>query len=192
MIRYYLPADVRIPLLAASQCAHPLLRRLAGRGPWTTSETEHGICLQRGTATAWTEIKPGLDGLRFQVADPLPDFATAVKINDRGPIAWVPLSVGKVPVRLSYHAAVEIGLDGQPLGPCDEYGQAGVALWDRMQTGEVQLLDPQLLAFIRLALASQTDLTVELMHAYKLITSTSIPAIFEAATGLPKDQPAAG
>lgn len=181
MIRYYL--DTPIPLMAAAQCAHPSLARLRGKGPWKASEIPGGVMLQRGEAEAWGDIKPGLSGLRYQIADPMPDFLTAIKINERGPVAWLELAGIRLPIKLAAFAPVVIGLDGQPEGVCDEYGITASALWDRWQTDDLPITDPQLLAFCNLALMSQTDLTPELIYAYKLRTTDTVPAIFGAATG---------
>lgn len=185
MIRYYI--DKTMPLMAASECRHPALVRLRGRGPWRASESDGGTCLQRGDAAAWGPIVSGLDGLRYQLADPLPPLMSAVVTDDRGSVAFVDLpGAVRLPIKLAAYAPVAIGLDGLPQGPCDEYGQTSTRLWDRFSAGELSLTDPQLIAFVRLALMSQTNLTVELIHAYGLITTDTIPAIFDAANGIPK------
>jgi hypothetical protein len=123
-------------------------------------------------------------GLRFQVADPLPPFAEAVKVNERGPVGWVDLPGGiRLPVKLAAYAPISIGLDDAPAGPCDDYGMTANRLWDRLKSDELPVIDPQLVRFARLALMSQTDLTHELIHAYGLLTTDSVVAIFDAATG---------
>jgi hypothetical protein len=190
MIRYHL--DASLPLMAASRCDHPALARLKGKGPWSATDGA-GVCIQRGTADAWTEIKPGLDGLRYQLADPLPPLMTAITIRDTGPIGWVDLpGAVRLPVRLATHAPVAIGLDGTPQGPADEYGMLAARLWDRLQSGDLPVLDPALIKFCRLALMSQTNLTEELCHAYGLITTDTVPAIFDAANGIPKAEAGGG
>ena len=192
MIRYYL--DQSIALLAAAQCQHQALARLRGRGPWAASESGGSIMLQRGTASAWSEIKSGLNGeLRYQLADPLPPLLQSITTDERGPVAFVDLPGGvRLPIKLAIYAPVSIGLDGLPEGPCDDYGQTGARLWDRLNAGELPVTDPQLVAFCRLALMSQTNLTAELIHAYGLLTTDTIPAIFDAANGIPKKAEAGG
>lgn len=185
MIRYYL--DAQLPQLAAARCDHPALARLRGRGPWTAHDHHGSVMLQRGEAAAWGEIKPGLNGLRYQVANPLPPLLASIQVNDRGSIAWVDLPGGvRLPIKLAAYAPVAIGLDGLPEGPCDDYGQTAARLWDRLNAGDLPVADPQLVAFCRLALMSQTDLTPELIHAYGLLTTDTIPQIFDAANGVPK------
>jgi hypothetical protein len=189
VIRYYLDG------CGQSQAAawkHPALLRLRGCGPWAITESGGGVVLQRGTATSWGEIRNGLDGLRYQLADPLPDLLSAVKLDDRGSIAWVDVAGHRLPIKLAAYAPVAIGLDGQPEGPCDDYGATAARLWDRLQTGDLPVADPQLVAFARLALMSKTDLTAELCHAYRLITTDTIPAIFDAANGVGKAQAGGG
>lgn len=183
MIRYYLDG---IGQSAAAALAHPSLARLRGRGPWAVTETGSGVMLQRGTASEWGEIKQGLDGLKYQLANPLPDLSASITIDDRGSLAWVELPGIKLPVKLAAYAPVAIGLDGQPEGACDEYGALSERLWNRFQSGDLLVADPQLVAFARLALMSKTNLTAELCHAYKLITTDTIPAIFDAANGVGK------
>jgi len=183
MIRYYIEG---VGQSAAASLKPPALARLRGRGPWSVTETANGARLQRGTAESWGEIKPGLDGLSYQLADPLPDLASAIAMDDRGSIAWVDIAGHRLPVKLAAYAPVAIGLDGTPEGACDDYGATAERLWNRLQSGDLPVADPQLVAFARLALMSRTNLTAELCHAYKLITTDSIPAIFDAATGLGK------
>jgi hypothetical protein len=182
MIRYVLPAT--LPALAAAMCNHPELRRLAGRGPWTAGDHPEGTCLTRGTAAAWGPLKQGLGQLRYQLADPLPPLLASITVNATGPIAWVDLpGAVRLPVKLATYAPVAIGLDGQPEGLADEYGILGALLWERWQGADLPVVDPQLIAFCRLALMSQTNLTPELIHAYSLLTTESVPAILYAATG---------
>lgn len=190
MIRYYL--DASLPQMAAAQCAHPALARLKGKGPWTAMDGP-GVCIQRGSAHAWGEIKPGLGGLKYQLADPLPPIMQSITVRDGGSIAWVDLPGGvRLPVKLAAYAPVAIGLDGTPSGPADEYGMLSARLWDRLQAGDLPVLDPALLTFCRLALMSQTNLTEELCHAYGLITTESVGAIFDAANGVPKAEAGGG
>jgi hypothetical protein len=148
--------------------------------------------LQRGTASAWGEIKNGLDGLRYQLADPLPPIMTAITTDERGSIAFVDLPCCRLPIKLAAYAPVAIGLDGTPEGPCDDYGQTAARLWDRLNAGELPVADPQLVAFCRLALMSKTNLTAELVHAYGLLTTDTIPQIFDAANGIPKAEAGGG
>mgnify|MGYP007071639958 CR=1 FL=1 len=190
MIRYYL--DQTLSLMAAAQCQHPALARLRGRGPWSASESPGGVMLQRGNAAAWGEIKNGLDGLRYQLADPLPPIMSSITVDERGAVAFIDLPGCRLPIKLAAYAPVSIGLDGTPQGPCDEYGQAGVRLWDRLNSGELLVADPELIAFCRLALMSKTNLTAELVHAYNLITTETIPQIFDTANGIPKAEAGGG
>lgn len=182
MIRYILAHAM--PSLAASQCAHPELARLKGRGPWTASDHPEGVCIQRGSSPTWGPVKQGLGMLRYQLADPLPPFAASVRMVETGPVAWVELPGAiRIPVKLASYAPVAVGLDGQPEGFADEYGMLGSRMWERWQQADLPVLDPQLVAFARMALMSQTDLTAELIHAYGLLTTETIPAILYAATG---------
>jgi hypothetical protein len=90
---------------------------------------------------------------------------------------------------------VSFGLDGMPDGPCSEYGMIATRLWDRWQQHDIPVSDPDLLNFCRLALLENTNLTAELIHAYALLTTKSVPRIFAAVTGCdPKkaDQPEGG
>jgi hypothetical protein len=182
VIRYYL--NESIPTLAAARCEHPALARLRGRGPWTAIDGTGVACVQRGQAAAWGEIRDGLGGLRYQLASEMPDLMSAIRVNATGPIAWVTLRDGiRLPVRLAAYAPVCIGLDGQPDGMADDYGAAATRIWDRMQSGPVGVTDPELVAFARRALMTCTDLTDELCHAFRLITTDSVQAILDAATG---------
>jgi hypothetical protein len=182
MIRYIL--DQALPQLAAAQCQHPALARLKGRGPWTALDQAVGTVVQRGTAAAWTLPAPGLGGLQYQLADPLPPLMEVITVNDRGAIAWVDLpGAVRLPVKLAAYAPVSIGLDGQPEGPADEYGITAARLWERWQAADLPVIDPQLIAFCRLALMSQTNLLPEIIHAYKLLTTETAPQILYAATG---------
>ena len=153
-------------------------------------------CIQRGQAAAWGEIRDGLGGLRYQLATDLPDLMSAIKVRDSGPVAWVTLRDGiKLPIRLATYAPVCIGLDGEPDGMADDYGIAATRIWDRMQSGPVGVTDPELVAFARRALMTCTDLTEELCHAFRLITTDSVQAILDAATGCDSkkaDPPGAG
>ncbi len=191
MIRYFL--DETIALLPAADCAHPKLARLRGRGPWTASDMPGGIRLQRGDAAKWGEIKKGLDGLRYQLADPLPPILNAITTDDRGNVAMVDLPGGiRLPIKLAAYAPVAIALDGTPEGPCDDYGQTATRLWDRLNGGDLPVTDPQLVNFVRVALMSRTNLTAELCHAYGLVTTDTIPLIFDMANGIPKAEAGGG
>jgi hypothetical protein len=185
MIRYYLD---QCGQKQAADWKHPALARLRGRGPWKITETGSGVMLQRGDAESWTPIATGLDGLRYQVADPLPDLMASITVNDRGSLAWVDVAGHRLPIKLAAYAPVAIGLDGLPEGPCDDYGGTAERLWNRLQAGELPIADPMLVSFARLALMSKTNLTAELIHAYTLLTTDSIEAIFDAANGVGKPQ----
>lgn len=192
MIRYYL--DDCSPMKAA-QYQHPALQRLRGRGPWAITDDAAGVLLQRGESPAWGPIQPGLDGLRYQLADPLPPLMASITVNDQGALAWVDIHGHRLPVPLAVYAEVAIDLHGQPTGPCSAYGQLASRLWDRWQQADLPVTDPELVAFCRQALLEQTNLTAELVHAYGLLTTKTIPLIFGAATGCdPKkaDPPAGG
>ncbi len=191
MIRYFL--DQSVTLLSAAQCLHPQLARLRGRGPWAASDAPGGIRLQRGDAANWGEMKPGLDGLRYQLADPLPPILNAITTDDRGNVVMVDLPGGiRLPVKLAAYAPVGIALDGTPEGPCDDYGQTAARLWDRLNGGDLPVTDPQLINFVRAALMSRTNLTAELCHAYGLVTTDTIPLIFDMANGIPKAEAGGG
>lgn len=185
MIRYYLAETLH--QLAASRCEHPALARLRGRGPWAASDHPGCVVLQRGHAASWGEIKPGIGGLRYQLAEPLPPLLSVTRITESASSAIVDLPGGvRLPVKLAAFAPVAIGLDDKPEGPSDDYGQTANRLWDRFQSGEMLIVDPQLIDFCRMALMSLTDLTPELIHAYGLLTTETIPQIFDAANGVPK------
>jgi hypothetical protein len=176
--------------LAAAQLAHPALARLRGRGPWTASEDGAGsVVLQRGQAQTWGEWRPGLGGLDYRLADPMPELRSAVAFRPNGSAAWADLpGAGRFPVVPATYAPVALGLGGEPLGPCDAYGQMALRIFDRMQVGDITLGDPDLVSFCRSALMSATDLTDELCHAFGLITTATVPLIWEAATGVGKPQ----
>jgi hypothetical protein len=192
VIRYLL--DERLPLIQAAQCQHMKLQRLAGCGPWLATQTPEGIALTRGEANTWTApfVSP-LDGLRFQLADPLPAFRVQDFLRpnaDQG--NPVRLRCGHViPVLpASVHDGLEIGLDGSFGLPAGEYARIGGRLYDRQLAqpdGQgIPLSDPDLIAFCRLALLSCTTLTAELVHAYKLLTTADLSALWDAGVGLPK------
>lgn len=192
MIRYLL--DERVPTLLAAQCQHPKLARLAGCGPWMANEIPGGVSLTRGQADKWTDpIVSPVDGLRFQLADPMPAFRIADFLRpnaDRG--NPVKLRSGHtIPILpCVLHDGLEINLDGSLGQPAGEYAQAGARLFDRrlsLDDGEViRLDDKDLIAFCRLALMSCTTLTVELVHAFRLISTSDLEALLDAGTGLPK------
>lgn len=181
MIRYYLDG---CSLLRAAQYQHESLARLKGRGPWAVTDHNGGVMMQRGDAPAWGPIQKGLDGLSYQLANPLPPLMASITVDDKGSVAWVDFSGGiRLPVPLAAYAEVSFGLDGKPEGPCSEYGMIATRLWDRWQQQDLPVSDPELLAFCRLALLEQTNLTAELIHAYGLLTTKSVPRIFAAVTG---------
>lgn len=173
--------------LAAAQLAHPSLVRLRGRGPWVVRD-EAGTCiLRRGDAVAWGEWKTGLSGLSYRLSNPLPEMRAVVKFRGNGAVSYVDLPMaGRLPIMPAAYAPVALGLDGTPEGPCDDYGQTAARLFDRLNAGEVTLADPELVAFCRSALMSTSDLTDELCHAFGLITTSTVPIIWEAATGMGK------
>jgi len=181
MIRYYAE---NCSILKAAQYQHDPVKRLRGRGPWVVTDNNGGVMMQRGESPSWGKILPGLDGLRYQLADPLPPLMASITVDDKGSLAWVDFSGGiRLPVPLAAYAEVSFGLDGQPEGPCSEYGMIATRLWDRWQQQDLPVSDPELLAFCRLALLEQTNLTAELIHAYGLLTTKSVPRIFAAVTG---------
>jgi hypothetical protein len=181
MIRYYLDGCSQ---MAAAQYQHPALARLRGRGPWTITGESGGVMLQRGSSPSWGPIRDGIGGLRYQLADPLPPLMASITVDSKGPSAWVDFAGGiRLPVPLAVYAEVSFGLDGKPEGPCSEYGMIATRLWDRWQQQDLPVSDPDLLSFCRLALMETTNLTAELIHAYGLITTKSVPSIFAAATG---------
>lgn len=182
--------------MAAAQYQHPALARLKGRGPWAITGEPGGVVLQRGESPSWGEIRDGIGGLKYQLADPLPPLMASITVDDKGSVAWVEFSRGiRLPVPLAAYAEVSFGLDDKPEGPCSEYGMIATRLWDRWQQQDLPVSDPELLHFCRLALLENTNLTAELIHAYGLLTTKSVPRIFAAVTGCdPKkaDQQGAG
>jgi hypothetical protein len=181
MIRYYLDGCSQ---MKAAQYLDPALARLKGRGPWAVTGEPGGVMLQRGESPSWGPILPGLDGLRYQIASPLPPLMASITVDDKGSVAWVDFTGGiRLPVPLAAYAEVSFGLDGKPEGPCSEYGMIATRLWDRWQQQDLPVSDPELFNFCRLALLENTNLTAELIHAYGLLTTKSIPRIFAAATG---------
>lgn len=193
MIRYFLEG---CGLIRAAQCQHEALARLRGRGPWAITDHNGGVMLQRGDAPAWGPVQQGLGGLRYQLADPLPSLLSSITVDDKGPIAWVDLpGPVRLPVLLAEYAEVRFDLHGKPEGPCSDYGMIASRLWDRQEQKELIVGDPELIDFCRMALLEQTNLTAELVHAYGLLTTKTVPRIFAAATGCdPKkaDQPDGG
>lgn len=191
MIRYLL--DERVPTILAAQCQHPKLARLAGCGPWMANEIPGGVSLTRGQADKWTEPMASPLGLRFQFADPMPEFRVADFLRpnaDRG--NPVRLRCGHtIPVMpASIHDGLEIGLDGSLGVPAGEYARLGASLFDRrcgLSEGQcISLTDPDLISFCRLAIMSCTTLTAELVHGYHLLSTADLEALFDAGTGLPK------
>jgi len=192
MIRYLL--DERVPTLLAAQCQHPKLARLAGCGPWLANEIAGGVSLTRGSAERWTDpIVSPIDGLRFQLADPLPEFRLSDFLRpnaDRG--NPVRLRCGHaIPVLpCVVHDGLEITLDGSLGTPAGDYAALGCRLFDRRMSlgdGEVITLDDkELIHFARLAIMSCTTLTAELVHAYKLLSTSDLEPLLDAGTGLPK------
>lgn len=181
MIRYYLAGCSQ---MAAAQYQHPALARLKGRGPWAITAEPGGVMLQRGESAAWGPIQQGLEGLRYQLADPLPPLMQSIKLDDKGPIAWVALPGDvRLPVLLAEYAEVRFDLHGNTEGPCTDYGLIASRLWDRKEQKDLTVGDPELVAFCRSALLEQTNLTAELVHAYGLLTTKSVPEIFAAVTG---------
>jgi hypothetical protein len=181
MIRYYLDGCSQ---MKAAQYLDPALARLKGRGPWAITGEAGGVMMQRGESPSWGPIQKGLDGLRYQIANPLPPLMASITVDDKGSLAWVDFSGGiRLPVPLAAYAEVSFGLDGKPEGPCSEYGMIATRLWDRWQQQDLPVSDPELLDFCRLALLEQTNLTAELIHAYGLLTTKSVPRIFAAVTG---------
>ena len=181
MIRYYLD---NCSILKAAQYQHESVVRLKGRGPWAVTDNNGGVMLQRGESPSWGPIKPGLAGLRYQLADPLPPLMQSITVDDKGAVAFVDFSGGiRLPVPLAAYAEVSFDINGVPEGPCSEYGMIASRLWDRWQQNDLPVSDPELLSFCRLALLENTNLTAELVHAYGLLTTKSIPRIFAAVTG---------
>lgn len=182
MIRYYLGECSQV---RAAQYQHPAVVRLKGRGPWAVTDDHGGVMMQRGEAVAWGPIKLGLGGLRYQLAEPMPPLAEVLKVDDSGAgVAWIDMPHGvRIPIPLAAYAEVAFDLDGKPIGPCSEYGVTATRLWDRWQSQDLPIADPDLLAFCRLALLERTNLTAELCHAYGLITTKTVLQIFAAATG---------
>jgi hypothetical protein len=181
MIRYYVEGCSQ---LRAAQYQHDAVRRLRGRGPWAVTDHNGGAMMQRGESPSWGEIRDGIGGLKYQLADPLPPLMASITVDDKGSVAWVDFSGGiRLPVPLAAYAEVSFGLDGKPEGPCSEYGMIATRLWDRWQQQDLPVSDPELLSFCRLALLEQTNLTAELIHAYGLLTTKSVPRIFAAVTG---------
>jgi hypothetical protein len=191
MIRYHLAR--RADLAAVASCQLPELARLRGRGPWTAAETTGGVCLTlaRGPSVAtWGPIQPGLGGLQYQLADPLPPFLAAEWIVRQAGATPVQLRCGHVlPIIPAASDGVEITLDGQLGGPVTQYGRLAATLWERLAAEDVQRTDPSLIEFCRLALLSSTTLTAELVHAFRLLASSDVEAILEVAAGLPKVEP---
>lgn len=188
MIRYRLPG-FHDPLAAASG-SHPALARLAGRGPWACADTPEGVVLTRGGAAAWGPWVPGVGGLEYSLADPLPacDPLTLPQPGLAGEGSPVSLRCGiVVPVRPAGWDGSVIGLDGQLGAPASAYGRAVAALYDRiLAAGDLPPSDPQAIAVARMALLSATTLTEELIAAWGLLSTGDVVALFLAAAAIPK------
>lgn len=188
MIRYRLPGIH--DAAAAAQMAYTALARLAGRGPWTCVDSPEGVVLTRGHADAWGEWQSGLGGLDYALADPLPacDPAALVRPGPTGEGLPVALACGvTLPVRPAAWDGQVIGLDGSVGGAASSYGLAVAALYDRIvAAGDLSPTDPQAVAVARQALLQCTTLTEELVHAWGLLSTRDVPAIFLAAAALPK------
>lgn len=188
MIRYRLPG-FHDPV-AATSGAHPALARLAGRGPWSCVDTPDGVVLTRGTAVTWGPWVPGVGGLDYALADPLPacDPQALTLPGPAGEGSPVALRCGIVlPVRPAAWDGSVIGLDGQLGAPASRYGREVAALYDRiLAAGDLPPTDPQAIAVARMALQSATSLTDELIHAWGLLSSGDVVLLFLAASSIPK------
>lgn len=171
----------------------PALRRLRGRGPWVcTQDPDGGVAIahQRG-ATAWGPERIGVGGIRYQLADPLPPFVLSEWLRTDALGEWVRLRCGvEIPVMPAAADGMSIGLDGTIGAPVTPYGILAARVFDRIAAlgpkDAIPWTDPDLLALARGAIMSCTTLTDELVHAFCLISTGDLGALFDAAVGLPK------
>jgi hypothetical protein len=187
MIRYRFPG-LNIAGPEASACLHPTLARLRFAGPWRASRDAHGATiLEQGTATEWSPEEEGLDGCLFSLA--VGASAADMQPTPHEDAVWLTLANGRRwPILPLWRCPRSLGLDGTPRGWVGDYPQAAAKLWERMRATNVDWLDPDVLALVRLALASLCPrLTPELAHALGFITfPEGIPAIVEAVFDLGK------
>jgi len=194
MIRFRTSEPVEIDAVVAG--AHPGLSRILAHrlvNGWTIARIGTGTVVTRTdavTRTDWGPWKPGLDGLEFSTIEPLPAF----KASDWLPVPEllrdglpVRLKCGAVvPVAPSYMEGVEVNLDGSLAGPVSTYGQVTSRLWDRSGNGPIAPNEPDVIQFCRLAISSVIALPAEAIHAWHLLSTTDVQALFNAATTLPK------
>jgi hypothetical protein len=188
MIRYRL--NERIDLAVAATCTHPALVRLQGRR-WQARQEGNSTILTRADhldRTDWGPWKPGLGGLEFSVPDPLPAFS----IQDWNPTQPSDARVVKlkngasVLVAPAYLDGGELLLDGTIAAPTSRYARLVTQLWDRTVDGGLAATDPDVVAFARLAIQSCMLIPDEAIHAWHLLSSADVQALFDAATALPK------
>jgi hypothetical protein len=193
MIRYRVP-DGLSPM-AAVQCQHPSLARLADCGPWAAVETPQGLLLTHASAPAnatWKEWSAGIGGIMYQVVDPLPELKAADWMKPEDDLAGpVLLACGiVVMVRPACCDGLLLGLDGSLGRPAGAYGQAVASLTDRAFRGQVVLAtDPQAVAVARMALRTGLKMSDELIHAWGLLSTGDVARLVEAAAAIPKAGP---
>jgi hypothetical protein len=185
MIRYRI---VGVCPEEASLLARPALRRLAGRGPWACLAVGDGTILARGEASAWGPWQPGLDGLEYALAEPLPPWDEAWLRRIPG-AALVPLRNGlALPVVPVPFDGVGIDLINGDLGePVSGYGLACAAAWELLiGPSPVPANHPTLLTAVREILLRSTTLPLEALAAYAVVGTADVMPIVEAAAALPK------
>lgn len=189
MIRFRL--NERINPLHAATCQHPAFARLAGLGPWQAQQHGSATVLTRLDAlnrTDWGDWRPGLGQLDYAVPEPLPPFAISDWLSNP-PREGIPVRLRcglSVPVAPAYLDGVEVMLDGSLAASVSPYGQLVQKLWDRTAHSGIGPADPEVIEFCRLALASCLRLPAEAIHAWHLLSTSDVQALFDAATTLPK------
>jgi hypothetical protein len=189
MIRYRIAE--KIDQLAAATCEHPLFARLRGLG-WQARYEGNATIMTAASAvtrTDWGEWRPGLGGLEFAVPDPLPPFS----VNDWKPTQpdnaqLVTLKCGqRIWVTPAYLDGGEILLDGTIAASTSRYGQLVDKIDARLNTvAHLAAGDPDVLGFARLAIQTCLCIPDEAIHAWRLLSSSDIQALWRAATALPK------
>lgn len=168
--------------------------RLRPAGPWAVDQMRRAAWM--GAPDTWpAEDQLGpvetsvLDGLRYRVLRELPPLAA---------LRRAPLPPWTVPVDLPGLPAVPVAPalgDGWVLRPdgslCDrpgsQYARAAGALFDRLAGGEeVPPTDPAWWCLAFAAIATTHRVTEDLLDAYGLLTTASIPRLAEAAWAVPK------
>lgn len=168
--------------------------RLRAVGPWAVCQVRKAAWM--GPAGSWPdedqlgEVQTSpLDGLRYRVLRSLPPLATLRRTPAPPWTVTVDLpGLPGVPVA----PALGDGLVVRPDGTLDDrpasvYARAARALFERLSDDEqVPITDPAWWRLAFLALATTHRLTEDLLDAYAVLTTATIPRLCEAAWASPK------